>query len=95
MRATFYSAANAMLMRSVASSEIKIRDLRLMRRNGRRRAVVAVARKLSVVMHRIWADNTEFRHSSLEAALCPDSLPEINGGIVPHRTRSVDDAEYV
>lgn len=68
VRATLYAAANAMMMRSVASSEIKSWGLRLMRRKGRRRAVVAVARKLAVVMHRIWADNTEFRHGSMEAA---------------------------
>ena len=54
--------------RSVASSEIKSWGLRLMRRKGRRRAVVAVARKLAVVMHRMWADNTEFRQRPLEGA---------------------------
>lgn len=69
VRSSLYAAANAMMMRSVASSEIKSWGLRLMRRKGRRRAVVAVARKLAVVMHRMWADNTEFRHKPLEAAL--------------------------
>ena len=69
MRATLYAAANAMMMQSVASSEIKSWGLRLMRRKGRRRAVVAVARKLAVIMHRMWADNTEFRHKPLEGAL--------------------------
>ncbi len=55
-----------MMMRSVASSEIKSWGLRLMRRKGRRRALVAVARKLAVIMHRMWADNTEFRHGKVE-----------------------------
>jgi transposase len=32
-----------------------------MRAKGRRRAVVAVARKLAVLLHRIWIDGTEFR----------------------------------
>lgn len=68
VRSALYAAANAMMMRSVASSEIKSWGLRLMRRKGRRRAVVAVARKLAVVMHRMWADNTEFRHRPLEGA---------------------------
>lgn len=68
VRSTLYAAANAMMMRSVASSEIKSWGLRLMRRKGRRRAVVAVARKLAVVMHRMWADGTEFRQRSLESA---------------------------
>ena len=68
VRSALYAAANAMMMRSVASSEIKSWGLRLMRRRGRRRAVVAVARKLAVVMHRMWADNTEFRQRQLEDA---------------------------
>ncbi len=68
VRSALYAAANAMMMRSVASSEIKSWGLRLMRRKGRRRAVVAVARKLAVVMHRMWADNTEFRQRPLEGA---------------------------
>ena len=69
VRATLYSAANAMMMRSVASSEIKSWGLRLMRRKGRRRAVVAVARKLAVIMHRMWGDGTEFRREPLKGAI--------------------------
>lgn len=46
VRATLYAAANAMMMISVASSEIKSWGLRLMRRKVRRRAIVAVARIL-------------------------------------------------
>lgn len=68
VRATLYSAANAMMMRSVASSEIKSWGLCLMPRKGRRRAVVAVARKLAVIMHRMWADGTEFRLEPLKGA---------------------------
>ncbi len=80
------------MMRSVASSEIKSCGLRLMRRKGRRRAVVAVARKLAVVMHRMWADNSEFRQRPLEGAVRIEPS-KINDGIVPNPTRSVDDAE--
>lgn len=61
-----YAAANAMLMRAVAGSGIKSWGLRLMRRKGRRRAVVAVARKLAIVMHRMWTDGTEFRREPWE-----------------------------
>ena len=66
VRAALYSTANAMMMRSVAGSEIKSLGLRLMRRKGRRGAVVAVARKLAVIMHRMWADGTKFRQRPLE-----------------------------
>lgn len=68
VRATLYAAANALLMRSVAGSEIKSWSLRLMRRKGRRRAVVAVARKLAVLLHRMWIDGTEFRQEQVGGA---------------------------
>lgn len=68
VRSALYAAANAMVMRSVATSEIKSWGLRLLRRKGRRRAVVAVARKLAVVMHRMWPDNSDFRQRPLEGA---------------------------
>jgi len=32
-----------------------------MRTKGHRRAVVAVARKLAILLHRMWVDGTEFR----------------------------------
>jgi transposase len=32
-----------------------------------KRAIVAVARRLAVIMHRMWADNTEFRWTREEA----------------------------
>jgi hypothetical protein len=38
------------------------------RRRGLRRARVALARKLSVVLHRIWVDGTEFRWSKEDGA---------------------------
>ncbi|RWR25695.1 IS110 family transposase [Sinirhodobacter populi] len=66
VRTALYAAANAMMMRAVASSGIKSWGLRLTRRKGRRRALVAVARKLAVVMHRMWTDGTEFRRDPLE-----------------------------
>ena len=66
VRATLYAAANALLMRTMAGSQIKSWGMRLMRTKGRRRAVVAVARKLAVLLHRMWADGTEFRPAQLE-----------------------------
>lgn len=66
VRATLYAAANALLMRTMAGSQIKTWGMRLMRTKGRRRAVVAVARKLAVLLHRMWADGTEFRPEKVE-----------------------------
>ena len=66
VRSTLYSAANAMLMRAMAASQLKSWGMRLMRTKGRRRAVVAVARKLAVLLHRMWIENTEFRLEGVE-----------------------------
>ncbi len=66
VRATLYAAANALLMRTMAGSQIKSWGMRLMRTKGRRRAVVAVARKLAVLLHRMWADGTTFRSKTVE-----------------------------
>lgn len=65
VRATLYAAANALLMRTMAGSQIKSWGMRLMRTKGRRRAVVAVARKLAVLLHRMWIDGTEFRQEQV------------------------------
>lgn len=66
VRAALYAAANALLMRTMAGSPIKSWGTRLMRTKGRRRAIVAVARKLAVLLHRLWADGTEFRPDHAE-----------------------------
>src|SRR5215813_9453573 len=41
-----------------------------------RKAKVAVARKLAVILHRMWIEGTEFKWSSKEAA----NQPEARGG---------------
>jgi hypothetical protein len=41
--------------------------MRLAERNGLRKAKVAVARKLAVILHRMWIDKTEFNWSNKEA----------------------------
>ncbi len=68
VHSALYTATNAMLTRCTGGSCIKSWGMRLMRTKGRRRAVVAVARKLAVVMHRMWADDTSFCRDGLEVA---------------------------
>ena len=41
---------------------------KLAKRNGLRKAKVAVARKLAVILHRMWIDGTEFNWSKKEIA---------------------------
>jgi hypothetical protein len=38
--------------------------MRVAQRRGMRRAIVAVARRLAVILHRMWVDGTEFRWSN-------------------------------
>ena len=42
--------------------------MQIARRRGLKKAIVALARRLAVIMHRIWVDGTEFRWARQEAA---------------------------
>jgi transposase len=64
VRATLYVAANSMMTRSSKWSSLKVWGMQLAKQRGHRRAVVAVARKLAVILHRIWIDDTQFRWGS-------------------------------
>ena len=35
--------------------------MKIARHRGMKKAVVALARRLAVIMHRVWVDGTEFR----------------------------------
>ena len=35
--------------------------MQIAKRRGMKKAIVALARRLAVIMHRIWIDGTEFR----------------------------------
>ena len=47
---------------------MKAWGVRPVKRNGLRKAKVAVARKLAVILHRMWIDGTEFNWSKKEIA---------------------------
>ena len=49
-------------------SAVKAWGVKLVKRNGLRKAKVAVARKLAVILHRMWIDGTEFNWSKKEIA---------------------------
>jgi transposase len=68
MRVMLYEAAQILLMRSTKWSWLKAWAMQIARRRGVKKAIVALARRLAVVMHRIWVDGTEFRWSRQEAA---------------------------
>jgi transposase len=60
-RAYLFEAAGVLLSRVARWSALKAWGARLARRIGGKKARVALARKLAVVMHRVWTDGTEFR----------------------------------
>jgi len=61
MRVMLYEAAQVMLTRTNKWSWLKAWAMQIARRRGKKRAIVALARRLAVIMHRIWVDGTEFR----------------------------------
>ena len=65
-RSMLFEAANAMLTRVTRFSALKAWAVRIAGRHGM--AKVALARKLAVVLHRIWVDGTEFRWGREPAA---------------------------
>jgi transposase len=68
MRVMLYEAAQILLTRSTKWSWLKAWALQIARRRGLKKAIVALARRLAVVMHRIWVDGTEFRWTREVAA---------------------------
>jgi transposase len=61
MRMMLYEAAQIVLVRSAKWSWLKAWAMKIARNRGMKKAIVALARRLAVIMHRIWVDGTEFR----------------------------------
>jgi transposase len=68
LRMYLFEAAGVLLTRVPKWSALKAWGTRLIKRNGLRKAKVAVARKLAVILHRMWIDGTEFNWSKKELA---------------------------
>lgn len=60
-RTALYEAAHTLLTRCQKWSTLKAWGMRLAQRRGMAKARVAVARKLAVILHRMWSDEAEFR----------------------------------
>jgi transposase len=67
MRAYLFQAANAILTRKVTDSTLRRWGRALVARIGLRRATVAVARKLAVIMHAVWKNDRDFECDGLPA----------------------------
>ena len=60
-RTALYEAAHTLLVRSRKWSALRAWGMKVAKPRGMARARVAVARKLAVILHRMWSDGTEFR----------------------------------
>ena len=60
-RTALYEAAHTLLVRSRKWSSLRAWGMKIAKRRGMARARVAVARKLAVILHRMWCDTSEFR----------------------------------
>src|ERR1700751_2195965 len=61
VRTALYEAANILLSRITRFSKLKRWGLDVAKRRGSKRAKVALARKIAVILHRIWIDGTTYR----------------------------------
>jgi transposase len=67
VRTYLFEAAGVLLTRVPHWCRLKAWGLRLVKRIGLKKAKVAVARKLAVILHRMWCDGTDFIWSTKEA----------------------------
>jgi transposase len=67
LRSYLFDAAGVLLTRVPKWCALKAWGLRLAKRSGFKKAKVAVARKLAVILHRMWCDGTDFQWSSKAA----------------------------
>ncbi|MGB0682620.1 MAG: IS110 family transposase, partial [Magnetovibrionaceae bacterium] len=68
VRHMLYEAANVLMTRVRKWSAPKAWAIRKAARIGPKKARVALARKLAVILHRIWVDGTDFRWTQEAAA---------------------------
>jgi transposase len=60
-RVALFEAAHVMMTRVASWNPLKAWAMRLAARRGAKRAKVALARRLAVILHRMWVDGTDFR----------------------------------
>ena len=61
VRTALYEAANVLLSRITRFSKLKRWGIDVAKRRGSKRAKVALARKIGIILHRMWIDGTTYR----------------------------------
>ena len=69
VREVLVQASLTLLTRVQRWSALKAWGMAVAKRRGLRRAIVAVARKLAIILHRMWADSTMFNWKRETVAL--------------------------
>ena len=57
-----------MLLTRAGGSWLKTWGLQLAKRSGMKRAIVATARRLSVILHAMWTEGSDFRFTRQQGA---------------------------
>lgn len=68
VRNALYEAASCLLVRFTHFSALKAWGLKIAKARGHKKAVVAVARKLAIIMHAMWKNGSEYRWTTPEKA---------------------------
>jgi transposase len=69
VRMHLFEAAKSLLSRNAKPSDLKSWGLRLAKRSSKKKACVAVARRLAVILHAMWRDGTVFQSTQVQAEL--------------------------
>lgn len=73
VRTALYEAAHIILTRPIKGGGLKSWAMKLAKRAGMKKAKVALARKLAIILHRMWVDATKFvenyAHDPVRAAI--------------------------
>lgn len=64
LRHSLYEAANAHMRLSKKWSALRAWGMKLAKRVGTKKALVAVARKLAIIMHRMWMEGSDFEYGT-------------------------------
>jgi len=75
VRTALCEAAASLLLRVRRWSALRAWGMRIAKRTSMMNAIVAVARKLAVILHRMWIDGTEFRYVAGAAIVEKLELP--------------------
>lgn len=68
LRSYLFEAATVLLHRTKKWSSLKAWGMKLAKRIGMKKAKVAIARKIAVILHCIWVDGTSFEWVQAKAA---------------------------